>query len=181
MRQCPGLAARVKESPGEFELIARLCAKLRHSKRTVLGPGDDCAILAATRFPQLITVDSMVEGVHFKLEWGTPQTLGARALAVNLSDIAAMGGVPTACVVNLAVRPGPNIAFFEKLYTGLTEAAAAANVDIVGGNVTRASQLAITLTLLGDARDGILRRDAARPGDGIYVTGTVGDAALGWR
>ena len=123
----------------------------------------------------------MVEGVHFKLEWGTPQTLGARALTVNLSDIAAMGGVPTACVVNLAVRPGPNIAFFDKLYAGLKEAAAAAGVDVVGGNVTRASQLAITVTLLGEARGGILRRDTARSGDAVYVTGTVGDAALGWR
>lgn len=123
----------------------------------------------------------MVEGVHFKLEWGTPQTLGARALAVNLSDIAAMGGVPTAGVVNLAVRPGPNIGFFDKLYSGLEEAAAAAGVDVVGGNITRASQLAITVTLLGEARDGILRRDAARPGDAVYVTGTLGDAALGWR
>ena len=171
----------MKKSPGEFQLIARLCADLPRGKRTRLGPGDDCAILAPARFAQLVTIDSMVEGVHFKLEWGSPQVIGARALTVNLSDIAAMGGVPTACVVNLAVRPGLDMAFFDKLYAGLREMAVATGVDIVGGNITRASQLAITVTLLGDGRDGILRRDTAHPGDAVYVTGTLGDAALGWR
>jgi len=171
----------VKKSPGEFELIARLCAKLPLSRRTILGPGDDCAILAPSRLPQLVTIDSMVEGVHFKLKWGTPQALGARALEVNLSDIAAMGGAPAACVVNLAVRPGLDAAFFDRLYAGLRKAAAAARVDIVGGNITRADQFAITIALIGEVRGNALRRDAARPGDALYVTGTVGDAAAGWR
>jgi thiamine-monophosphate kinase len=171
----------VKTSAGEFELIARLCAKLPQGRRTLLGPGDDCAILSPTRAPQLITVDSLVEEVHFSLAWGTPETLGARALAVNLSDIAAMGGTPTSCVVNLAVRPGLGTAFFDRLYAGLRKAAAAARVDIVGGNVTRAERLAITITLLGEAGGGALRRDNARAGDSIYVTGTIGDAAVGLR
>jgi thiamine-monophosphate kinase len=173
------LAAQLKESPGEFELIARLCAKLPHSRRTILGPGDDCAVLAPTRTPQLVTVDSMVEGVHFKLEWCKPQDLGARSLTVNLSDIAAMGGVPTACVVNLAVRPGLGVVFFDQLYAGLSKGAAAAGVDIIGGNVTRGSELAVTITVLGEVRGSILRRDSARVGDAIYVSGTVGDAAVG--
>ena len=99
------------KSPGEFELIARITAKLRQSRRTILGPGDDCAVLGRPRAAQLITIDSMVEGVHFKLAWITPEALGARAVTVNLSDIAAMGGVPTACVVNLAIRPGLDPAF----------------------------------------------------------------------
>jgi thiamine-monophosphate kinase len=175
------LAASVKKSPGEFELIARLCEKLPQGRRTILGPGDDCAILSPNRAPQLITVDSMVEDVHFRLGWGTPETLGARSLAVNLSDIAAMGGTPTSCVVNLAIRPGLGTAFFDRLYAGLRKAAAAAGVDIVGGNVTRAQRLAITITLLGDVSGGSLRRDNARAGDSIYVTGTIGDAAVGLR
>lgn len=166
---------------GEFDLINRLCAKLPRSRRTLIGPGDDCAMLAAPRNPQLVTIDSMVEGVHFKLDWGPPEALGARALTVNLSDIAAMGGVPTAGVVNLAVRPGLDTAFFDHLYGGLRRAAAAARVDIVGGNITRADALAITIALWGEARGPVMRRSAARPGDEIFVTGTVGDAALGWR
>ena len=162
-------------------MIARLTAKLRQSRRTILGPGDDCAILAPAREPQLVTIDSMVEGVHFKLEWFSPEILGARALTVNLSDIAAMGGFPTTCVVNLAIRPGLGARFFDRLYAGLAEAASASGTDIVGGNVTSADALAITITLIGVARRSALRRDAARPGDDIFVTGTLGDAAIGWR
>ena len=167
--------------PTEFELIARLTAGLRQGRRTILGLGDDCAILARPRAAQLITIDSMVEGVHFRLGWGTPEALGARSLTVNLSDIAAMGGVPTACVVNLAIRPGLGARFFDRLYAGLGGAADAAGVDIVGGNVTAADALAITIALLGETGPRVLRRDAGRPGDAIFVTGTVGDAALGWR
>jgi thiamine-monophosphate kinase len=123
----------------------------------------------------------MVEGVHFELGWGTPEALGARALTVNLSDIAAMGGTPTVCVVNLAIRAGIGARFFDRLYTGLAGAADAAGVDVVGGNVTCADALAITIALLGETGSCVLRRDAARVADEIFVTGTVGDAALGWR
>lgn len=166
---------------GEFELIARLTAKLRQRRRTILGPGDDCAILARPPAAQLITIDSVVEGVHFDLRWGSAEALGARALTVNLSDIAAMGGVPTACVINLAIRPGLGARFFDRLYAGLGGAADAAGVDLVGGNVTAGDALAITIALLGETGPRVLRRDAARAADEIFVTGTVGDAALGWR
>jgi thiamine-monophosphate kinase len=171
----------VKGSLKEFELIERLRAHLPQSRRTLLGPGDDCAILARSRAPQLVTIDSMVEGVHFNLKWGTPELLGARSLTVNLSDIAAMGGKPTTCVVNLAIRPGLNRTFFDRLYQGLARAATATGVDIVGGNITRADQLSITIALFGEVTGSPMLRENARPGDAIYVTGTVGDAALGLR
>ena len=129
----------------------------------------------------LFTIDSMVENVHFDLRWGTPEALGARALAVNLSDIAAMGGRPTACVVNLGVREGIASRTLERIYSGLRDAAREASTDIVGGNITRARELSITIAMLGEAGRGVMRRDAARPGDEIFVTGTLGDAALGWR
>jgi len=167
--------------PGEFDLIARLTAGLRPTRRVILGPGDDCAILAPGRKRQLITIDSMVEGVHFKLKWGSPGALGARALAVNLSDIAAMGGYPTACVVNLALRRSLPMETVDGLYKGLRASARSAGVDIAGGNITSAAQLAITIAMLGELRGAALRRDAARAGDVIYVTGTFGDAAAGWR
>ena len=175
------MAALSRQSPGEFELIARLCAKLPTGRRTILGAGDDCAIIAHGRAAQLFTIDSMVEGVHFKLDWTTPEALGARALTVNLSDIAAMGGTPTIAVVNLAIRPGVHATFCERLYAGLGKLARETKVAIVGGNVTRADQLAITIALLGDAPAGVMRRDRAHPGDAVYVTGTLGDAALGLR
>lgn len=166
---------------GEFELIERLCKSLPHDPRTILGPGDDCAILAPTRRQQLFTIDSMAEGVHFELKWLTPEQLGVRALEVNLSDIAAMGGVARTCVVNLGIREGLNAAFFDRLYRGLGQSARRAGVDVVGGNITKAAQLTVTIALLGEVSGQALRRDTARVGDEIFVTGTLGDAALGWR
>jgi len=176
-----GRSRKAEGLPGEFELIERLVAGLPQSRRTILGPGDDCAILALGRSNTLITIDSMVEGVHFNPRWGTPEQLGARALTVNLSDIAAMGGMPTSCVVNLAIRSGIAMRFLNRLYAGLGSVARASGVDIVGGNITSARQLTITIALLGDAPSQPLLRSSARPGDEIFVTGTLGDAALGWR
>ena len=165
----------------EFELIARLSAGIRLSRRTILGIGDDCAMISRPRGPALFTIDSLVENVHFDLRWCPPDALGARALAVNLSDIAAMGGRPTAAVVNLAVRDGISTRTLERIYAGLRNAAREASTDIVGGNITRARELSITIAILGEVGGAVLRRDAARPGDEIFVTGTLGDAALGWR
>ena len=164
----------------EFELIARLSAGINPGQRTILGIGDDCAIVSQ-RGRTLFTIDSMVEGVHFDLRWGASQAIGARALTVNLSDIAAMGGRPTACVVNMTVRDGIPTRTLELIYEGLLEAARESDTDIVGGNITRAHELSITIALLGEIGRGVMRRDAARPGDEIFVTGTLGDASLGWR
>ncbi len=178
MRKRSGASGKL---PSEFELIARLSAGISLSRRTILGAGDDCAIVSRPRGQVLFTIDSIVEKVHFDLRWGTPEALGARALAVNLSDIAAMGGRPTACVVNLGVREGITSRTLERIYSGLRDAAREASIDIVGGNITRARELSITIAILGEAGRGVMRRDAARPGDEIFVTGTLGDAALGWR
>jgi thiamine-monophosphate kinase len=171
------------KSLGEFELIGRLVKSLpkglRVTRRTILGPGDDCAILAPSKMPQFFTIDSMLEGVHFRLEWGPPEKLGAKSLSVNLSDIAAMGGTPTACVINLAIREGLDARFFDRLYAGIRKVAKRYNTDVVGGNVTRAERLAITVALLGEASQGVMRRDLARVGDGIFVTGSVGDSSAG--
>jgi thiamine-monophosphate kinase len=175
------LSAASGKLSSEFELIARLSAGIHLSRRTILGVGDDCAIVSRPRGNTLFTIDSLVENVHFDLRWCPPQALGARALAVNLSDIAAMGGRPTACVVNLGVRDGITSRTLERIYAGLREAAREASTDIVGGNITRARELSITIALLGEVGRGVMRRDAARPGDEIFVTGTLGDAALGWR
>jgi thiamine-monophosphate kinase len=137
--------------------------------------------MSRSRAPILFTIDSMVEGVHFDLRWTPLDALGERALTVNLSDIAAMGGRPTACVVNLGVRKGLNPRMLDQIYAGLRGAARRAATDIVGGNITSARQLTITIALLGEVGAGVMRRDAARVGDDIFVTGTLGDAALGWR
>ena len=121
----------------------------------------------------------MLEDVHFRLAWGPPEKLGAKSLSVNLSDIAAMGGKPTACVINLAVREGLDARFFDRLYAGIRNVAERYDTDVVGGNVTRADRLAITVALLGEASRSVTRRDLARADDDIFVTGTVGDSSAG--
>ncbi len=168
-----------KKSLREFDLIAQLIKDLHSSPRTILGPGDDCAILAPSKRPQLFTIDSMVEGVHFRVEWTTPEKLGAKALAVNLSDLAAMGGRPVACVINLAVREGLNRRFFTRLYSGVRNVAEKFHTDVAGGNITRGDRLSITIALLGEAPHAAMRRDRARAGDDIFLTGTIGDSAAG--
>jgi thiamine-monophosphate kinase len=168
-----------KQSLREFDLIAQLVKDLPSSPRTILGPGDDCAILAPSKRPQLFTIDSMVEGVHFRVEWTSPEKLGAKALAANLSDLAAMGGKPRACVINLAVPERLDRRFFKRLYSGIGNVAETFSTDVVGGNITRADRLSITIALLGEIPHGALRRDRARAGDDIFVTGTVGDSAAG--
>jgi len=174
-KRVPALASN------EFELVARLCRHLKLSRRTILGPGDDCAIVKPSRWPSVTTIDSTVEGLHFKIDWGTPELIGARAVLVNLSDIAAMGATPRHCVVNLALRSGLSHKFLDRLYAGLKRAVSDSSMDLVGGNITGADQLAITLAVVGELRGQALRRDNARVNDEIFVTGTLGDAALGWR
>ncbi len=90
-----------------------------------------------------------------------------------------MGGRPTACVINLAVREGLDARFFDRLYAGIQTVAERYGTDVVGGNITRADRLAITVALLGEASHGVMRRDLARAGDDIFVTGTVGDSSAG--
>jgi thiamine-monophosphate kinase len=123
----------------------------------------------------------MADGIHFRTRWCPPAILGRRAITVNLSDIAAMGGTPLAAVVNLAVPLALHPSFFDRLYDGLRAAAARVRLDIVGGNVVRSDILSITITILGELRGPALRRDTARVGDTIFVTGTIGDAAAGVR
>ncbi|WP_069802975.1 thiamine-phosphate kinase [Thermogemmatispora onikobensis] len=168
----------------EFELIARLTAGLPSGEEVVVGVGDDCAVLdlGGPRL-LLLTCDSQVEGVHFTLRTSSPEEVGRKALAINLSDIAAMGGEPRYALVSLHVPRHCSLAVLEGLYAGLRQEATAAQTLIVGGNVSgtgAAETLAIDITLLGESERGrVLTRSGARVGDIIFVTGSPGDSAAG--
>ena len=148
----------------------------------ILGPGDDCALLAATttaaaRFA--VTTDLLVDGVHFFSDVD-PQTLGHKALAVNLSDLAAMGARPVAYLLALAL-PRADIEWLEAFSRGLHALADRYEVELVGGDTTR-GPLTIAITALGEVDPAdALRRDRARPGDDVWVSGCLGAAAFAVR
>ena len=167
---------------GEFELITRLTLGLPQSPHVLLGVGDDAAVLAIDGEEMLVaTCDAQVEDTHFRLRNIDPHDLGRRVLAVNLSDIAAMGAKPRFALVSLLLPPTLDTAILDDLYAGLREEAAKFDVAIVGGNIARNTErLIIDITLLGTGyRDHLLQRKNARVGDAVIVTGTIGLAAAG--
>jgi thiamine-monophosphate kinase len=167
---------------GEFGLIARIAAALPGNRDVVLGAGDDAAVLDVGGPDDLVaTCDAQIEGIHFTLDRATPEEIGQHALAVNLSDLAAMGAKPRFALVSLLVPPDLPVAVLDGIYAGLAAEAALFDVAIVGGNIARnPERLAIDITALGTGRRGhLLLRSGARPGDAICVTGTIGGAAAG--
>ena len=169
---------------GEFALLARLQRRLKQADAppVVRGIGDDCAVLRpADGHDLLVTTDTQEEGVHFRRDWSTPQDIGWRCLAVNVSDIAAMGGVPLGAVVALSLPETLPVAFVEAMYDGMSAMAEAYDCPIIGGNISKSTErLSVTITVLGSTpRDGAAYRAAARAGDAIWVTGDLGAAKAG--
>jgi len=164
--------------PGEFELIARHFAALTPARGgVVLGPGDDAALLDLPPGHELVvTVDTLVAGVHF-FDDCPPAALGHKALAVNLSDLAAMGAEPAWALLALTL-PVADDAWLAQFASGFAALAREFDVSLVGGDTCR-GPLAISVTALGHAPRGqALRRRGARPGDGVYVSGEIGAAGL---
>ncbi len=160
---------------GEFELIQRYFA--RPARRAALGPGDDCALLQPGPGMQLaVSSDMLVEGRHF-LSTVDPARLGHKALAVNLSDLAACGATPLAFTLALAL-PRADEAFLAPFSKGLLALADAHGCELVGGDTTQ-GPLNICITVFGEVPAGqALLRSGAKPGDDLYVSGTLGDARL---
>jgi len=175
------MAARPSTRLGEFELIARMARVLPlRGEGVVLPAGDDAAVVAPPRGEQLcLTVDEVVEDVHFDRRFA-PADVGWKALAVNLSDLAAMGARPLWALVALAFPRGEPVARVLGAARGIAACARRYGVAVVGGNVSRAPALSISITAVGSVRPGrFLTRAGARPGDLLVGSGTFGDAALG--
>ena len=167
---------------GEFGLIDLLAKMIPDSQaeKPIIGIGDDAAAWRSDASIQLATVDTMIQGVHFSLETMTWKELGWKSLAINLSDIAAMGGVPRYALVALALPEDTEVEDASQLYEGMIGLAEQFQTAIVGGNVSRSPVVSVTITVLGDSlNDKILRRSSASTGDTIAVTGYPGSAAAG--
>jgi thiamine-monophosphate kinase len=189
MADGPVVDGRTVREVGEFGLIAELQAALPPAAAAApplaLGIGDDAAVWDPTPGERVVvTTDGLVEAIHFRLDWTDWERLGHKALAVNVSDIAAMGGRPRLAVVTLALRGDERLADLRAFYRGMGALAARTGVVVAGGDIVRSpAALAVTVTLLGETIDGgrVLTRSGARPGDVIGVSGTLGAAAAGLR
>lgn len=168
---------------GEFGLIDLIKeGTIIDQAGVVAGIGDDAAVFQPSpRMYQLLTTDMLVENVHFLLDKTTPVQLGYKALAVNISDIAAMGGRPRHAVVSLGLPPWLPVEFVVAIYDGMKEICREFAVNIVGGDtVASPHALIINAAVTGEVEPGgLLRRSGARPGDAVVVTGTLGDSAGG--
>ena len=165
---------------GEFGLIDRVTAGRRQPATTLLGPGDDAALVAAADGRVVASTDVLTEGVHFRLDWSTPEHVGRKAIAVNMADVAAMGAVPTALLVGLACPRSTRTEVAEGLAAGMWQEATRAGAGLVGGDVVTAKEIVISVTALGDlAGREPVTRGGAMPGDVVAVAGRLGWAAAG--
>ncbi|MCX6465642.1 MAG: thiamine-phosphate kinase [Pseudonocardiales bacterium] len=166
---------------GEFGLIARVTAGRTQPATTLLGPGDDAAVVAAPDGRVVACTDTAVEGVHWRPDWSTPEQVGRKVAAANLADVAAMGAVPTALLVGLACPASTPVADLSGYADGLWAEAAVAGVGVVGGDVTSAGQVVLSVTALGSLEGRApVTRAGARAGDVLAVRGRLGWAAAGW-
>lgn len=173
---------------GEFGLIELLRKRILHLRglksrqRVIQGIGDDAAVVPFTSDRYLLfTTDMIVEGVHFTLK-DAPEAIGRKALACNISDIAAMGGVPTYAVVSLGISPQARVQWTQKIYQGMEKLTRSFAVAIVGGDTAKSNRLIINVALLGEVKKTqMVTRAGARRGDWIFITGPLGGSLRSGR
>ena len=168
---------------GEDALVAAITQRLADAgppAGVLLGPGDDAAVVAAPDGRVVATTDVLVEGRHFRRDWSSASDVGARAAAANLADVAAMGAVPTALLVGLAVPADCSLEWVLELADGLGEEASTAGAAVAGGDVVRSEVLSVSVTALGSLEGrSPVTRGGALPGDLVAVAGRLGWAAAG--
>lgn len=164
---------------GEFGTISQITRRLTMPPSVSVGPGDDGAVFLING-SAVTSVDMLVEGVHFRRDWSSPAEIGHKAVAVNVSDLEAMGAEPVAMVIALGAPMDLEYGWVKEFVTGVREEAELANVALVGGDMTQASEITISVTVIGETggRAPVLR-SGAQPGDVVAVRGRLGWSAAG--
>ena len=177
------MTGKVLQEIGEFGLINRIRKWTSTSDPALLkGIGDDVAVIEIGEKVWLVTTDLLIEDIHFELTWTDPFHLGRKALFVNLSDIAAMGGIPKYFLISLGVPKNLSLSFLSSFYRGLKDGARRFGVDLIGGDTSVSKKIIINICLLGEGKRGsVLFRSGARVGDDLFVSGYLGDAAFGLK
>ncbi|MCX5715844.1 MAG: thiamine-phosphate kinase [Candidatus Omnitrophica bacterium] len=165
---------------GEFGLIERIAKHVKAGKGVIKGIGDDCAVLKWTREKHLLaTVDMLIEDEHFKRAVA-PSAIGWKALCCGISDIAAMGGVPKWALISAGLPKDLSVAYVDKIYAGLAKAAKRFGVSIVGGDTNASRKMILDVTVFGEVKkENLVLRSGAKPGDLIFVTGSLGGSVYG--
>ena len=168
--------------PGEREIIASIRQAAGISGDLVVGIGDDCAVYkTAPDRLSLVTTDTMVEGVHFDLSWHPPAELGRKAASVNISDIAAMGGLPRFALLSLALAPAFRSQWLAEFMAGFLAVLSEHGVVLIGGDTVQSGhESVLSVTVIGEMAEAeLITRKGARPGDAVMVSGFLGEAAAG--
>jgi thiamine-monophosphate kinase len=180
------VTGKVLQEIGEFGLIYRIRkGTIFTDPALIQGIGDDVAVIKVEEKGTkalLVTTDILIEDIHFDLSWIDPSQLGRKALAVNLSDIASMGGIPKYFLISLGLPKNLPLSFVSSFYRGLKKEAKRFRVELIGGDTSLSKKIIINICLLGEGiNKDLLFRRGARVGDDLFVSGTLGDAALGLR
>ena len=169
---------------GEFGLLEKIRRKIRRRSHHIkIGVGDDCAVVASSNRDLLTSTDMLIENVHFDMKYFSPEMIGKKAIAVNLSDIAAMGGTPLYILISIGIPASTPVQFAEKLYVGFENMAKKYNCCIVGGDISKSiNGLIICITIFGEIKkNAFIKRSGAKIKDKIFVTGNLGDSAAGLK
>ncbi len=164
------------KSVGEFEFIEKVKKRLPKLKNAVLGIGDDCAVIDYTKDKYLLlTTDMLIEDVHFDLSKVSAFKVGGKALAVSLSDIAAMGGIPKYCIISLGVPRNMQVTTLDDFYSGFLKLAEEFDVELIGGDTNASEKFICDVCAVGEVeKKFLIKRSGAKVGDGIFVTGSLG-------
>ncbi|MFH1544946.1 MAG: thiamine-phosphate kinase [archaeon] len=169
---------KISSIGGEMNLIERIKG-IAKRKEVLLGQGDDAAIINAGKKEVLLTIDSLVEGSHFS-SWFSAKQIGMKAMEVNASDIAAMGGKPLYALASVTLTKNSSVEFVEELYKGIKAVGRKYWIDVIGGDFVKGNERSITIAMIGERRKGLrCRRSDARIGDYIMVSGSLGASTAG--